>query len=52
MQLYQFEKSYSQMEREFWEDPKRRRRNIRYAVAANGGKCIKNTPRISGIKQP
>lgn len=30
-----------------WEDPKRRRRNIRYAVAANGGKCIKNTPRIS-----
>lgn len=27
-------------------DPKGRRRNIRHAAVANGGKCVKNTPRI------
>lgn len=52
MQLYQFEKIYSQMEREFGKIRKGEEANIRYVAAANGGNCIKNTPRISGIKQP
>ena len=44
MQLYKFEKIYTQMERKFGKIRKGEKETYAMHAVTNGGECIKNTP--------